>query len=841
MSFHRWLRNLRSALAPGRGQRKHARRGSKPAPTHRPSLEVLEGRSVPAFLAPIDYAAGSTPYGVVTADFNGDGKLDLATANYNSNDVSTLLGNGDGTFQAARNYATGAYPGCIAAGDFNRDGKLDLVTADGYYGDGELRVLLGNGDGSFQWVGSSLSGGYTPQGLAVGDFNADGNLDVAVSTFLSNWAGDNDYGAVVVLLGDGNGFFAGSDYLPISGSFTSSSVASSVVTADFNGDGYADLAWAARQWPTPEGAVEVFLSYGNGTFWAAPSLAFAGGPWTVAVADLNGDGKPDLVTDSTSVLLGNGNGTFQVAQNYAGGGLVGDFNGDGSLDLAVGNNLLPGNGNDAGTFPAASGSWTLGDFNGDARWDMVSVNFSLNSVSVGLNDGIWDGPPTPLPVSLRVGDSTVTEGNTGTRAATFTVTLSATSAEPVTVAYATADASATAGSDYQAASGMLTFAPGETSETITVLVNGDRVGEPDEFFFVNLSGPTNAVIADGQGQGTIVDDEPYLSIAPSVSRSEGNTGPTPLSFPVTVSSAYDAPVTVDWATAAGSATAGSDYQAASGTLTFAPNETTKTITILVNGDRLPEPTETFFVNLSGATSAVIVRGNSVGTIFDDEPRVSINDVTLTEGHTGTRPGTFTVSLSGPYDVPVTIGYATANGTATADSDYQATSGTLTIPPGQTSGAITVLLNGDRLAEQSETFFVNLSNPNYGTILDAQGMVTIVDDEPRISISDVSKREANGKKTTLFVFTVTLSVAYDQPVTVSFQTANGTATTGDGDYVARAGTLTFAPGETTKTITIEVKADNKREANEAFYVDLFGNSLNSLFTKSRGLGTILNDD
>src|SRR5262249_46562474 len=242
--------------------------------------------------------------------------------------------------------------------------------------------------------------------------------------------------------------------------------APSIVAADFNRDGYTDLAWDAPRATADAGAVEVFLSHGNGTFGAAQALN--GGSWTVAMADLNGDGKPDLVTDTTSVLQGNGDGTFLVAQNYAGGGGVGDFNGDGSLDVIVGNNLLPGSGNDAGTFPAASGSWTLGDFNGDARWDMVSINFSLNSVSVGLNDGILDGPPAPLPVSLRIGDSTITEGNTGTRAATFTVSLSVPSAEPVTVTYATADGGATAGSDYQAASGTLTFVPGETSKTITV-------------------------------------------------------------------------------------------------------------------------------------------------------------------------------------------------------------------------------------------------------------------------------------------------------------------------------------------------------------------------------------
>ena len=121
------------------------------------------------------------------------------------------------------------------------------------------------------------------------------------------------------------------------------------------------------------------------------------------------------------------------------------------------------------------------------------------------------------------------------------------------------------------------------------------------------------------------------------------------------------------------------------------------------------------------------------------------------------------------------------------------------------------------------------------------MGTILDDEPRISINNVTMREGNGKKTTLFAFTVTLSAASDQAVTMSFRTVDGTATTSNNDYVAQTGTLTFAPGETTKTITIEVKGDNRKEGNETFYLDLFDNSSNSFFTKNRGLGTILNDD
>jgi len=225
----------------------------------------------------------------------------------------------------------------------------------------------------------------------------------------------------------------------------------------------------------------------------------------------------------------------------------------------------------------------------------------------------------------------------------------------------------------------------------------------------------------------------------------------------------------------------------------------------------------------------------------DGPTVSISDASVMEGNSGTRSATFTVTLSTTATHPVTVAYATANGAATAGSDYQATSGTLTFAPGETSKTATVLVTGDRLAEPNETFFVNLGGPTNALIIDGRGVGTIMDDEPRISINNVSRKEGKKNQTTLFTFTVSLSVAYDQPVTMSFCTVDGTAKTSDGDYVPKSGTLTFAPGETTKTIAIEVKGDSKKEADEAFYLDLFGNSGNSLITKSRGIGTILNDD
>ncbi len=223
------------------------------------------------------------------------------------------------------------------------------------------------------------------------------------------------------------------------------------------------------------------------------------------------------------------------------------------------------------------------------------------------------------------------------------------------------------------------------------------------------------------------------------------------------------------------------------------------------------------------------------------PSITIGDATIAEGNTGTRAAVFTVTLSATSNQPVTVAYATGNGTATAGGDYLAASGTLTFAPGETSKLVAVSVKGDRLPEPNETFVVSLSSPANATIADGQGVGTIVDDEPRISISDVTKTEGKKGQTTSFTFTVTLSAAYDQAVTMSFRTFNGTAKTSDQDYLAKTGTLTFAPGETTKTITIIVKGDGKKEANETFCLDLFGNSSNSLFTKSRGIGTILNDD
>jgi hypothetical protein len=227
---------------------------------------------------------------------------------------------------------------------------------------------------------------------------------------------------------------------------------------------------------------------------------------------------------------------------------------------------------------------------------------------------------TPLeentPV-LNIGNASVTEGHAGAQSVTFTVSLSAASSQPVTVSYNTANGSATAGSDYQTATGGLTFSPGQTTAALVVQVNGDRDGEANETFFVNLSGPNGAVIADGQGTGTIVDDEPRLNIG-DVSKNEGNNGTTQFVFTVTLTQATDTAVSVNFATNDQSAKAGTDYDALTGTLAFSPGETSKTIVVTVRGDRVRELNETFFLNLSGWSGAFGADWSGIGTIRNDD-------------------------------------------------------------------------------------------------------------------------------------------------------------------------------------------------------------------------------
>ena len=340
------------------------------------SLSILLGNDDGTFQPQVTYPTGTQPQSVITADFNGDSKRDLAVANYGDGTVSILLGNGDGTFQPQVTYATGTQPRSVIAADFNGDGKLDLAVANEYAD--TVSILLGNGDGTFQGH-MDYPAGTSPTSLSTGDFNGDGKLDLVTANF--------EGGTVSLLLGNGDGTFQ----FPLSyGTFLNPDC---VAAADLNADGKLDVIVTDLSSNT----VSVLLGNGDGTFQPQQSFATGASPESVAMGDLNGDGKLDLVipTDTdlgtVSTLLGNGDGTFQS-----------------HVDFATG--LLPV-------------SVALGDFNRDGRVDVATANLNDNTVSVLLN----------TPVLLSTGSLSFGSQNLGTSSNPQTISLTNVGTGTVTI------------------------------------------------------------------------------------------------------------------------------------------------------------------------------------------------------------------------------------------------------------------------------------------------------------------------------------------------------------------------------------------------------------------------
>jgi hypothetical protein len=232
------------------------------------------------------------------------------------------------------------------------------------------------------------------------------------------------------------------------------------------------------------------------------------------------------------------------------------------------------------------------------------------------------------PPDLSISNASVTEGQSGTAIAPFTLTLSHASGLTVTVQYATADGTATAGTDYTASTGTITFPPGVVSRPLSITVLGDVLDEPDETFLVNLSSAVNATIADGQGVGTILDDDPApVMSVDDCAVTEGNAGSVVCGLTVTLSAPSGRTITVNYATANGTATAGSDYNSASGGLTFTPGQVSKPVDVTVLGDAAVELDEDFVVDVTGATNATVGDAQGQGTILDDDaPSLSSNEL-----------------------------------------------------------------------------------------------------------------------------------------------------------------------------------------------------------------------
>jgi hypothetical protein len=305
---------------------------------------------------------------------------------------------------------------------------------------------------------------------------------------------------------------------------------------------------------------------------------------------------------------------------------------------------------------------------------------------------------------------------------------------PVTFDIATADGTATAGSDYVANSLSGQSIPaGEWSKEFMVTINGDTTVEPDESFFVNVSNVVGATVSDATAVGTISNDDlPSLSIG-DVSVSEGNSGTKLMTFTVQLSAAALTAVTYNVATpTSGSATAGSDYVTLPVTAQSIPaGQTSKTVSVTINGDTSIEANESFFVNASSVKGATVADATAVGTITNDDlPTISIGDVALSEGNSGTKQMTFTVHLSAAALTAVTYNVATpTSGSATANVDNVTLPVTAqSIPAGTLSKTVSVTINGDTTPEANEAFYVNASSVKGATAADPTAVGTILNDD-----------------------------------------------------------------------------------------------------------------
>jgi hypothetical protein len=422
---------------------------------------------------------------------------------------------------------------------------------------------------------------------------------------------------------------------------------------------------------------------------------------------------------------------------------------------------------------------------------------------------------------LQFSNATYSVSEAGT-SATINVTRVGDSTGTVSVNYATSDGTATAVSDYTATAGTLTFADGVTSQSFSVPVVNDALDEPDETVNLTLSAPQGGASLGVRATSALtVDDDdqpPSLSIN-DVRVTEGDGGMTNAIFAVSLSAASGQLVMVSYATADGTAVTPADYQPAASTLTFSPGETSRILTVQVRGDVLDEADETFLVNLSNPSNASIADGLGIGTVADDDPlpSLSINDVAVTEGDGGTVSAVFTVGLSAASGKAVTASYATANGTALAGSDYQQASGTLTFAAGDLTKNVAVHINGDTSKEVNETFLVGLTDPGNATIADGQGIGTINDDDAPLIQFD---KDAYAAAEAVGSVAVTVKRLGDASgaASVNYATSDGSASE-RSDYTTALGTLRFAAGETSKTVTLFITNDVFVEPSEGFNVTL----------------------
>ena len=493
---------------------------------------------------------------------------------------------------------------------------------------------------------------------------------------------------------------------------------------------------------------------------------------------------------------------------------------------------------------------------GNRYWDLrncFSKTGSSTNVGVRLLDGseyVVGGQSevtidASYQASMSVGDATAHEDNDPT--ADFVVTLQPAQSTTVTVQYATSDGTATAGADYTSDSGTLTFAPGVTEQTITITVLDDTVPDNGETFKLTLSNPSTGVYLErDQATGTIRNADYLVSVADA----SGNENDY-MQFVVSINEEVrEGFVEVFYATSDITATAGEDYRARSISHTWAVHfwpgrGTEQVIKIWTWPDKVEDSGETFMLTVRPSTNGrsrtvQIENPEAIGTILEPgaEPppsSLSVADAEASEGETLH----FVVTLDPVASETVTVDYATSNGTATAGNDYTSKSGTLTFQAGEIEKTVSVPITDDTTDDDGETLTLTLSNPSGAEVADATATGTIVAAPTLAAELSVADAQATEGENATLDFVVTLNPAASDTVTVDYATSDGTATAGD-DYTDTSGTLTFAAGETEKTVSVPITDDTVADDGETLTLTLSGAS-GAEVSYAKATGTIRNPE
>jgi hypothetical protein len=486
------------------------------------SVSVLMGNGDGTFDTKVDYPIAGDPYSVATADLNGDTFMDILSvgSQFSSiGSISVLLGNGDGTFQTHEDYSLGLSSTMLKVVDLNDDNILDVIGINN--GAGSISVLLGNGDGTFQTHEDYAVGSSPYGGLTTSDFNNDDFVDIVVA---------NQRNSISVLMGNGDGTFSNAV------NYTTGTEPDAVESGDLNGDTFPDVVTAN----SISNNISVFINNGDGTFANKVDYATGGISLGLSLLDLNGDDNLDAVTvdcnGSVSVFMGNGNGTFDAKVSYTTGGCPymirpgqADFNKDGILDFAVSSyedsivSVLIGNGDgtfqDAQNFDATGGPYgqmITDDFNNDSLPDMVIADSGSSLISILLNN--LDLPAVEFPAATA-------SGSESTTSPAIDVSLSAANDVDVNVDYAVTGGTATGGGvDYTLASGTLNIPEGATLAEIPLAIINDSSPESSETIQITLSNSTNSILGNNDTLTYTITGNDTTGTVTSGSSSNGGSG-----------------------------------------------------------------------------------------------------------------------------------------------------------------------------------------------------------------------------------------------------------------------------------------------------------------------------